>query len=114
MSSIVGLTRGYGRFFVDCAKFAVCPYTNTFMSIAEDKRGSNTGNVALAGLVCGLLTFAVPVLPIVTSFTATFAAIAMCLAAVSMCFTYPLAWLNDACDDSWQRDEPGVEVYTLP
>lgn len=110
MSATVGLTRNYSRFFVGCSKFALSPYTNTFMNIAEDKRGSNARNVTEAALVCGLLTFVVPILPLVTSFTATFAAIAMCLAALSMCFTYPLAWINDACDNSWQKDRTSVSA----
>lgn len=104
MSSVLRLTRGYGRFFVGCGEFAISPYTNTFMNIAEDKHGSNTQNVAAAFLACGLLTFVVPVLPIVTAFTATLAGIAMCIAAASMCFTYPFAWIDDACDDSWKNE----------
>ena len=105
MSATLGLTRHYSRFFGECLTFGVSPYTNTFMTIAEDKRGSNTGNVAAAALVCGLLTFAVPVLPLITAFTATLAAVAMCLALASMCVTYPIALLSDACDDSWLEDD---------
>ena len=107
MSATLSLSRGYGSFFWNCTKFAVSPYTNTFLSIANpgsrnsrdlDDCANGVDNVISAAVVCGILTFVVPVLPILASFTFTFASIAMLLAVSSMFLTYPFAVLADACN----------------
>lgn len=110
MSATLRLTRRYGTFFVGCTQFATAPYTNTFCAIAGDDYGSTQGSMIAAGVVCGLLTFTVPILPVATVFTATLAAIAVSLAVASMFIAYPLAVLSDSLDTPWQ-DKPGVEIY---
>ena len=104
MSSTLSLTRGYGSFFLGCAKFAVSPYTNTFMAIANDRDRRELQNVAAAAIVCGILTFVVPVLPMIASFTFALASIAMSLAIASMFITYPIALLSDLCNSSGDQD----------
>lgn len=108
-SKTLSLSLGYGSFFWGCAKFAVSPYTSTFMGIAS-ANGCNEEDslehIGAAAAVCAILTFVVPVLPILTSLTTSFAMIAATLAALSMVFTYPLAILADACtapdiDEPW-------------
>ncbi len=100
MSKTLSLTRGYGSFFWGCTKFAVSPYTATFLGVAS-ANGCNEEDslehVAAAAAVCGILTFIVPVLPMLTTITTSFAIIAASLAALSMIFTYPIALLADAC-----------------
>ncbi|MCL9684277.1 hypothetical protein [Legionella maioricensis] len=107
MSATQSLSRGYGSFFWGCTKFAVSPYTNTFMAIAREGNGRGAEgleNVVAAAAVCGILTFVVPVLPVITTFTLALASIAMLLAAASMFLTYPLAVLADTCDSSWENE----------
>ncbi len=114
MSKTLSLTLGYGSFFWGCAKFAVSPYTATFLGIAS-ANGCNEEDtlehVAAAAAVCGILTFVVPVLPVLTTLTTSFAMIAASLAALSMIFTYPIAVLADACtapdiEDPWVSVAP--------
>ncbi len=100
MSNILSLTRGYGFFFRDCAKFAVSPYTDTFLKIANAGSGEREKyleNLAAATVICGIFTFVVPVLPILTAITCVFAAIGALLAVSSLFLTYPLAIVADAC-----------------
>ncbi len=124
MSSTRSLTRGYGSFFLGCADLAVLPYTGTFMAIASGRDGDRlnltcTGasmamaiasgrldrtNVAAAAIVCGILTFVVPVLPMIAKFTFAMASIAMSLAIASMFITYPIALLSDLCSSSEDQD----------
>lgn len=110
MSKLLSLSSAYGSFFWGCTKFAISPYTNTFLSIAssgnQNSLDDTCNNVAAAGIVCGVLTFVVPVLPVLASITFAFASIAMLLAVASMFATYPLALLVDACtpsDRSWDN-----------
>ncbi|MDI1351684.1 MAG: hypothetical protein PSV35_02780 [bacterium] len=115
MSSILSLSRGYGSFFVGCTKFAVSPYTNTFMSIAlaRDQQGrEDLRNVAAAAIVCGVLTFVIPILPAITSVTVALATIAMALAVATMFLTYPIALLADICDTSWE-DSPHTHRHAF-
>lgn len=100
MSNILSLTRGYGFFFRDCAKFAISPYTDTFSTIANDSQNDKDEylkNIRTATVMCGIFTFVVPVLPVVTVLASTFAAIAALLAVCSMLLTYPLAIATDIC-----------------
>lgn len=99
-SKTLSLSLGYGSFFWGCAKFAVSPYTSTFLGIAnangcDDK--DMLQHVGAAAAVCAILTFVVPVLPILTTLTTLMAGLATLLAALTMPFTYPLAILADAC-----------------
>lgn len=107
MSATQSLTRGYGSFFWGCTKFAVSPYTNTFMALAREGNGRGAEgleNVVAGAVLCGILTFVVPVLPVITTFTFALASIAMLLAAASMFLTYPVAVVADACDSSWENE----------
>lgn len=97
MSATPSLSRFYGSFFWGCTQFAVSPYTNTFFAIAKGRTHQEDKNYIAAGVVCGILTFLVPILPVLTSFTFSLASIAMILAAASMFLTYPIAILADAC-----------------
>ena len=100
MPNTLSLTRSYGSFFWGCTKFAVSPYTATFKGIARSGGDDGLENVAAAAVVCGILTFVVPVLPVLTSISGTFAAIAALLAITSMLVTYPVAIVLDACTAS--------------
>jgi hypothetical protein len=103
MSSLLSLSGGYGSFFWGCTKFAVSPYTNTFSSIANaGGSGYNKAaeNFIGAAVICGVLTFVVPVLPVLAAFTFALASIAMLLAVASMFLTYPCAAVIDACSPS--------------
>jgi hypothetical protein len=114
MSSTLSLTRGYGSFFWGCAKFGVSPYTSTFLGIATAggcRDQDALEHVVAATAVCGILTFIVPVLPILTTITCTLATMAAILAtmaailatmaailaACTMVLTYPVALAVDAC-----------------
>lgn len=99
MSKTLSLSAGYGSFFWGCTKFAISPYTTTFMAIAKD--GNDVlMNLIAASVVTGILTFVVPILPALTSFTFSLASVAMLLGVASMFVTYPLAVLADACASS--------------
>ncbi len=100
MSSILSLSQGYGSFFWGCTKFAVSPYINTFSATAKscEKDGNDPfTSLIAASVVTGLLTFVVPILPVLATFTFALASIAMLLAVASMFVTYPFAALADAC-----------------
>ncbi len=100
MSNILSLTRGYGLFFRDCAKFAVSPYTDTFLKITNadnNGRAEYLENLGAATVICGIFTFVVPILPVLTALTCAFAAIGTLLAVSSLFITYPLAITADAC-----------------
>lgn len=99
MSATLSLSSAYGSFFWGCTKFAVSPYTNTFFGIANPKDARFKDiipNVAAAAVICGVLTFVVPVLPVLASITFSLASIAMTLAVASMFVAYPLALIADA------------------
>ena len=97
MSATLSLSRTYGSFFWGCTKFAVSPYTNTFLAIANDKKNPGLENIVAAAIVTGILTFVVPILPVLASITFALASIAMLAAVASMFATYPVAVLADAC-----------------
>ncbi|WP_298624249.1 hypothetical protein [uncultured Legionella sp.] len=106
MSVTLSLSRTYGSFFWGCTKFAISPYTNTFMAIARDTEEPVSGIIAAAIVTTGL-TFVVPILPVFASFTFALASIAMLLAVASMFATYPVAILADACTaptNDWDRE----------
>jgi hypothetical protein len=98
MSATLSLGEKYGSFFWGCTKFAVSPYTGTFRAILNNDKKDN--NIIVrgisAGIICGVLTFVVPILPAIASFTFALASIAMLLATASMFVTYPFALLADA------------------
>ncbi|HAT9398437.1 hypothetical protein [Legionella pneumophila] len=99
MSLTLSLGQKYGSFFWGCTKFAISPYTNTFLSIVKSKEVEETdclSKALAASIVCGILTFVVPVLPVLCAFTFTLSSIAMLLAVASMFVTYPIAILGDA------------------
>ncbi|MBL7525109.1 hypothetical protein [Legionella bononiensis] len=110
MSATLSLSRGYGSFFWGCTKFAISPYTNTFMAIANDKDYDAVTNILAASVVTGILTFVIPVLPIFASFTFAIASLGMLLAVATMFVTYPVAVLADACDSSWE-DESNMRLF---
>ncbi|KTD54773.1 hypothetical protein [Legionella quateirensis] len=110
MSATLSLSRGYGSFFWGCTKFAISPYTNTFMAIANDKDNDAVTNILVASVVTGILTFVIPVLPVLASITFAMASVAMLLAVASMFVTYPLAVLADACNSSWE-DESNMSLF---
>ena len=104
MSKILSLSESYGSFFWNCTKFAIYPYTNTFMAMvknAEKDGNDSCSSLIAASIVTGVLTFVVPILPVFASFTFALASIAMLLAVVSMFVTYPIAILADACTDGF-------------
>ncbi|CEG58889.1 hypothetical protein [Legionella fallonii] len=112
MSATLSLTRGYGSFFWGCAKFAVSPYTSTFLGIASAngcREEDSLEHVAAAAVVCGILTFVVPILPIISAFTTTLSMIAASLAALSMIATYPFAIAIDACTGKSCEEEFELE-----
>lgn len=115
MSKILSLSGAYGSFFWKCTKFAISPYTNTFMSIASsgDRDEEMLPNIAAAALVVGVLTFVVPVLPVLATFTFALASIAMLLAVASMFVTYPVALLADAFTpyDSHRHEHYHANVF---
>lgn len=96
MSHTSRLSNKYCSFFEGSLGFAVSPYTKTFNAIAHGNNGNNNNSCA-ALLICGVLTFAVPVLPTLTFATTTLAMIAMVLAVASMFLTFPLTLLIDVC-----------------
>lgn len=110
MSYTVALSKSYGSFFWGCTKFAVSPYTNTFMAVANSNNPNDSiedclSNTAAAALVVGVFTFVVPVLPVIASITFALSSIAMLAAVASMFVTYPGALLADACtqtDFDWE------------
>lgn len=109
MSALLKLSQNYGSFFWECTKFAVSPYTNTFMAIANpdsNNKDECMGNIVAASLIVGVLTFVVPVLPVLSLITFALASIAMLLAVASMFVTYPVAILTDACTpyDNFETD----------
>jgi hypothetical protein len=108
MSATLSLSRTYGSFFWGCTKFAVSPYTNTFMAIANDKNNEDLiTNIIAATIVTSVLTFVVPVLPVFATVTFAMASVAMLLAVATMFATYPIAILADACtapENDWDRE----------
>lgn len=108
MSATLSLSRSYGSFFWGCTKFALSPYTNTFMAIANDHNNEDPiTNILAATIVTGVLTFVIPVLPVFATVTFAMASVAMLLAVATMFATYPLAVLTDACtgsDREWDRE----------
>ncbi|CEG58890.1 hypothetical protein [Legionella fallonii] len=100
MSNTLALTTGYSSFFRDCAKFAISPYTTTFFGIANAGNGSKAeslDNLAAATVMSGILTFVIPILPVLTTITCVFAAIGVFLAVGSLFITYPCAIAADIC-----------------
>ena len=102
MSNTLLLGRSYGSFFWGCTKFAVSPYTHTFLAFAGNGRNTKPedcfANVAAATIITGILTFVIPVLPALASITFALASVAMLLAVASMFVTYPLALIADGCN----------------
>lgn len=114
MSNILSLTRSYGFFFRDCAKFAISPYTDTFSKIANadrNERSEYLKNIGAATVICGIFTFVIPILPVLTALTCAFSAIAVLLAVSSLFITYPLAIVIDVCD---APDLPCYEESPFP
>ncbi len=93
MSKTLSLSNAYGSFFVGCGTLAISPYLIPLRSTSP----------AAAVIICSILTFAVPVLPFLTSITMGIATIAMALAACSMFLTYPFALIADACESDSPR-----------
>jgi hypothetical protein len=111
MSYTSTLHRKYGSFFFECTKFAVSPYTNTFQAIYDESKKNGGGvleNIGVAALATGILTFVVPILPVIASLTFSWASMAMMLAVCSMFLTYPCAMLADA------YVSPNRELDTVP
>ncbi|RUR18541.1 hypothetical protein ELY21_07530 [Legionella sp. km535] len=104
MSATLSLSSSYGSFFWGCTKFALSPYTNTFMAIANDKNNDPFVNIVAASVVTSILTFVIPILPVLASVTFAIASVAILLAVATMFVTYPVAVLADACDSSWESD----------
>lgn len=98
MSNTRDLTMFYGRFFLNCGRFAVSPYTLTidaFQTTAENQPRKTEDLVFGIG-ACLFLTFAVPVLPVFADITFAIAGFAMSCAIASMFVTYPIALICDA------------------
>jgi hypothetical protein len=91
-----GLTNFYGAFFLGALEVAFCPYTFTFNTITGDNPDDFDYALAIGAIL--VLTFAVPVLPEITSFTFAIATIAASLALSSMFITYPIALIMDAIE----------------
>ena len=91
------VSRIYAHFFWKCAEFALSPYIMMFNVIAAPDENGGEENVAAAAVIVGLLTFVVPVLPMLASFTIPLASIAMSLAIASMFIVYPIALIFDVC-----------------
>ena len=102
MSYFDDLNKGYFSFFKRAAQVAVCPYTGTFNAIYR----GNDDNIPAAAVITGVLTFIVPVLPTLFSFTFELAIIASTLAVASMFLLYPLALLGDCVSSSKHNNLP--------
>lgn len=117
MSLILSLGQKYGSFFWGCTKFAFSPYTNTFLSIVNSKETENEdclSKTLAASVVCGILTFVVPVLPVLCAFTFTLSSVAMLLAVASMFVTYPVAIVGDAlCGPQSTQDHDNYFSYNF-
>lgn len=94
MSACDKLGNFYGSFFLECCKVAVKPYTWTFSAIYNSDEDKVT-SAAIAIAACISLTFVVPILPAVCSFTFLLASIGMLLSTASMLLTYPVAAIID-------------------
>ena len=99
MSATKEVTIQYGRFFINCGRFAISPYTRVFFGVASDGRG-HYPDIIPAALIVGFLTFAIPLLPALFAVTSALAAVAVSLAIASMFILYPCALVMDACDTS--------------
>ena len=98
MSATGELTNSYATFFNNSFLFAVSPYLVPFYAVATHGRNEQNPNILGASLVVGILTFVVPVLPMLFSMTSALACVAISLAIASMFVLYPLALFNDYCD----------------
>lgn len=95
MSHSSNLLGFYGNFFRKSTIFAVSPYPIAFRAAAGDREEYGAGFVA-----CGILTFIVPVLPLITLGTTTLAIIALLVAAASALVTFPGALILDMFSNS--------------
>ena len=84
----------YCTSFLGLTLFGLSPYTATFMAV------SKKDGIIAAAFVTASLTFVVPVLPVLASFTFFLSSIAMLLIAASMILTYPVALIVDAAASS--------------
>lgn len=95
MSAVDKLKSRYGTFFVGCAAVGFSPYLATYKFFS----GNNNENAGVGVAACLALTFIVPVLPFLTSFTLKVAAIVAVLALASLLITYPSALISDGCNN---------------
>jgi hypothetical protein len=94
MSATESLNSFYCHSFLGLTLFGIAPYTETFKAVAKKD------SFLAAAFVTAALTFVVPVLPVLASFTFFLASIAMLLTAASMLLTYPVALIADAVSNT--------------
>jgi hypothetical protein len=102
MSTTRSLTKFYGSFFLNCAKFSVCPYTITINAFIKNQNNPKPEEIVVGVGMCLFLSVVVPILPSITSLTFALAVLGASLGLASMFLTYPIALLMDAVDTSPQ------------
>ena len=100
MSATRDLTKFYGNFFLEATDFAFYPYTGTFLAAGDNPYGDF--DFATAIVAVGILTFVVPLLPVIFSVTSAIASVAVSLAVASMFLSYPAALLCDVINPNPQ------------
>lgn len=102
MSNTSRLNARYGSFFLNCAEFAVSPYTVPFLAIAEPDNhdAHRTERFVAAAVITAALTFVVPILPAIASVTFNIAAFLIIMAAASAIIAYPIAMISDALSEN--------------
>lgn len=98
------LNKTYGRFWNDCAKLSVSPYTRVYNAIIDNfenqENDEDVGDISalvgniMAFLGTGFLTI-VPVLPLMTAITLAAAILEVIVSMISMVVTYPIALTKD-------------------
>ena len=100
MSATRDLTKFYVNFFLGATDIAWYPYTRTFLAAGSNPHGEF--DFPTAFLAVGILTFVVPILPVIFSVTSAIASVAVSLAVASMFLSYPAALLCDVINPNPQ------------
>ena len=93
MGATRDLTKFYGNFFLGAADLACYPYTRTFLAAGNNPHREFDFPTAIVAV--GILTFVVPILPVIFSVTSAIASVLVSLAVASMFLLYPAALLCD-------------------
>ncbi len=101
MSQLSNISEKYINFYTKCGLFAVSPYYLLIKGIVKetDLQSPQFIKEALtASVVCSLLSFIVPVLPLLTSLTMTLASFVATVAVMTMFISYPIALIQDCVE----------------